>query len=80
MTDDLYVNGAEAANHLSIVNKAIEGALVIPRGAAGSPTEGPVRELYDGNGDFLTRGGGIEYEVDTPIAAQGTPWLDLARP
>ena len=80
VTDDLYVTGAEAANRLSIVNKPVEGVLLVPTEEVGTALPASVEELYDGNGELLTQGGGVEYEVETLIHVKSPAWLDLSRP
>lgn len=83
LTDRVYTFGADAADALSLMNKAVELACLIQGDGVGR-LEGPftVEPIRDGAGNLIRSGGGVEYYSFTPIPVgrEKERWLGLLQP
>jgi len=81
LTPKLYVIGYQAANELSIINKAVEMACEIPDSLVAAPTPPRrVRPLRGPHGNIIRRGGGWEVSTMQMIDVSRVQWISLREP
>lgn len=82
LTDVRFLQGASAANQLSIVGKAVELGADLRDTEGILSMDGPfiVEPLRDGRGRLLRPGGGREFTVRFAVTAAAISWFTLDEP